>query len=68
MDLRIEISERWILIFEDPANKDYAILSNMNQVFYVPGMVNKHGCRIWTTNNSFMIVEAHSRSMYDVKY
>ncbi len=44
-DLRVEMCERLIPIFEDEDN------------FHVSEMVNKHNCRIWSDKNPFMTMD-----------
>ena len=63
MDLRVEMSECLIFIFEDLTNKSHVFFSNESS-FYVSGMVNKHSCRIWTGNNS--VESATNSSKIDV--
>ncbi|CAM2708581.1 unnamed protein product [Rotaria socialis] len=61
MDLRVEMSELLIPIFENPENEGNVFFSDESS-FYVSGMVNKHNCRIWTASNPFTTVETAMNS------
>ena len=55
MDLRVEMAERLIPILEDQAN-DGIIFFSGESCFHVSGLVNKHNCCIWSTNNPLVIL------------
>ena len=61
MDLRVEMSERLIPILEDQAN-DGNIFFSDESCFHLSGLVNKHNCRIWSTNNPHFTVETAMNS------
>ena len=61
MDLRVEMAERLIPILEDQANDDIIFFSD-ESCFPVSGLVNKHNCRIWSTNNPNITLETAMNS------
>jgi hypothetical protein len=61
MDLRVEMSEHLIPILEDQRN-DGNIFFSDESTFYISGVVNKHNCRTWASNNPFTSIEVAMNS------